>query len=152
MWDDIMTPIPVSDTSSSEDESDIISHEADQRERQVNMVCLEIYGINLKKILSKKTITTEQAQIHFIFLLSRKSSSEGATNLGSRKQPSASNNSISMCSSGEENVAGKEKRKRRKGEKVHNITNEIIRPVSIYDLAYQEIFLKCLKCILEEVF
>merc|ERR1712080_667013 len=75
MWDDIMKPIPVSDTSSSEDESETRSHEA------------------------------------------RKGSSEGAANLGSRKQPTTSNNSISMCSSDEEDVAEKDKTKRRKGEK-----------------------------------
>ena len=32
-----------------------------------------------------------------------------------------------MCSSDEEDVAEKDKTKRRKGEKVHNITNEIIK-------------------------
>jgi hypothetical protein len=33
MWDDIMKPIPVSDTSSSEDESETTSHETDPKKR-----------------------------------------------------------------------------------------------------------------------
>ena len=68
-------------------------------------------------------IITEQALIHLISLLFRVGSGEDATNVRSRKQPSASNDSISICSSDEDDVAQKEKSKKRKRKKVHNITH-----------------------------